>query len=141
MKQNLRWPWGPLVLGVLMLSGCASGLLPSVADQDEGREEAPPALSLPVPLKLADADWVPVTLPGKAETLYAKEAKEGRTAVRARSNRSASLLRRQVIKAAHQVGDVSFSWWVPQLLARANDAVKAGKAGAASPTPRQAAPR
>jgi hypothetical protein len=66
-------------------------------------------------------------LPGKRETAYAWSTKEGRPAVAATSERSASLWRRKVAVPAQQLGDVSFSWWVPQVLAGASVADSANE--------------
>lgn len=65
-------------------------------------------------------DWQPVALPGKSPTRYAWEAKEGRHAVCARSDRSASMLRRRVAVAPSALGPVRFSWWVDDLIADAS---------------------
>ncbi len=56
--------------------------------------------------------WHPVTLPGKSPTQYRMTVKEGRTAIEARSERSASLWRQHLSRAPSQLGVVEFSWWV-----------------------------
>lgn len=61
------------------------------------------------------ADWHPVPLPGKRATAYRDEHKDGRTAVRARADGSASMWRRHVGRAADAIGDVEFSWWAQVL--------------------------
>jgi hypothetical protein len=88
-----------LLLFVVMLAGCAT----------------PPPPAAPT----AEA-WHSVPLPGKRETAYAWGTKEGRPALAASSERSASLWRRKIAVPAQQLGDVSFSWWVPQVLAGAS---------------------
>ncbi len=60
-------------------------------------------------------DWHDVGLPGKAATRYALAFKDGRSAIAANSERSASMWRRKLSVAAEALGDVSFSWWVPAL--------------------------
>jgi hypothetical protein len=80
-------PAAILLLG-LLLAACAS---------------VPPTTS---------ADWHPVTLPGKTATEYRAVVKDGREAVSARSERSASLWRRRLAAPAGTPGDVSFSWWL-----------------------------
>ncbi len=88
-------------LAALALAGCS--LLPS----------APPAP--------ADAQqWQALPLPGKALTRYTEEAKDGRWAIAADADRSASMWRRRFDPALPQVGEVSFSWWVPEMQDRAN---------------------
>lgn len=56
--------------------------------------------------------WHPVALPGKAATQYRMAVKEGRTAIEARSERSASLWRQHLARTPAQLGVVEFSWWV-----------------------------
>lgn len=61
------------------------------------------------------ADWHAVALPGKSATNYTAGVQQGRAAVAARSEGSASMWRRKLDIAPEAVGDVSFSWWVPAL--------------------------
>jgi hypothetical protein len=97
-RTSILKRWG-LVLFVALLAGCA----------------APPA-----PMPAQPEGWHAVPLPGKAETAYAWGTKEGRPALAASSDRSASLWRRKVVVPAQQLGEVSFSWWVPEVLAGAS---------------------
>ncbi|MBC7940412.1 MAG: DUF3047 domain-containing protein [Chitinophagaceae bacterium] len=60
--------------------------------------------------------WHPVALPGKASTHYTPAHKDGRAAIAAVSVRSASMWRRQMSVPTGDLGDVSFSWWVPHLM-------------------------
>ncbi len=64
--------------------------------------------------------WHEVRLPGKQATRYEHGHKDGRAAVAARSQASASLLRRHMSRSPAQLGEVSFSWWVQDLVAGAN---------------------
>lgn len=66
------------------------------------------------------AGWHAVALPGKAHTQYATARKDGREAVQARSERSASMWRKHVDVAPTALGEVSFSWWVEDLVPGAN---------------------
>lgn len=79
-----------LVFGLLGLAGCTT----------------PPA-----PLPDASA-WHPVGLPGKRATSYRAEHKEGRPAIRAEAQASASLWRRQIEVAPDRLRGVRWSWWV-----------------------------
>ena len=54
-------------------------------------------------------------LPGKRPTHYRQEHKDGRTAVAARADGSASMWRRREARVAQSLGDVEFSWWVQAL--------------------------
>lgn len=64
--------------------------------------------------------WHDVHLPGKQATRYARAHKDGRAALAARSEASASLMRRHLARSAAELGEVSFSWWVQDLVAGAN---------------------
>jgi hypothetical protein len=59
-------------------------------------------------------DWHAVSLPGKSITLYETTVKEGRPAIAAQSDSSASMWRRSLDVAADAIGEVHFSWWVPE---------------------------
>ena len=85
-----------LLLAAATLAGCAA---PAVHPTDP----------------VAAADWHAVALPGKRPTEYLNERKDGRDAVAARADRSASMWRRQVARASDALGQVEFSWWVQAL--------------------------
>ena len=89
MRTLLR----PLAL-LLMLAGCAA------------RAPVPPA---------ADG-WQPLTFPGKPATQYRWTEKEGRVALEASSERSASIWRKKLQPPVTTLGEVRFSWWVEQLI-------------------------
>ncbi len=85
----------------LVLAGCAGGPAPAPAVPDS---EA----------------WQAFALPGKSETRYTAVVKDGRPAIAAVSEGSASMWRRRVDSSAPPAAEVSFSWWVPALPARAS---------------------
>ena len=64
-------------------------------------------------------DWHAVPLPGKLQTRYHWEMKEGRRALAAQAVGSASLWRRRLQRPPESLGELSFSWWVDQLIAEA----------------------
>jgi hypothetical protein len=66
------------------------------------------------------AEWHAVPLPGKAATTYHWAEKEGRPAWAAQSERSASMWRKRILVQPEGLGEVSFSWWVQDLLAQAS---------------------
>ncbi|MFM7506838.1 MAG: DUF3047 domain-containing protein, partial [Rubrivivax sp.] len=80
-------------VAALLLAGCAS---------------PPPAAT--------DDRWHAVPLPGKTATRYEAVFKDGRPAVLAAADRSASLWRRRVEPSQAAPGEVSFSWWAQSLL-------------------------
>ncbi|HEY1130628.1 MAG TPA: DUF3047 domain-containing protein [Roseateles sp.] len=81
-----------------LLAGCATTLTP------------PPSAE----------GWQPMKLPGKALTRYSWTEKDGRPALEAVSERSASLWRKRLDPAVAHVGEVDFSWWVQGLIPGAN---------------------
>ena len=60
--------------------------------------------------------WHAVALPGKAETRYRSDTKDGREAIFAHADRSASLWRKHLRRGADQLGTVEFSWWVASVV-------------------------
>jgi hypothetical protein len=68
-----------------------------------------------VPSEWSTDDWHAVSLPGKRPTNYRFERKDGRTALAARADASASMWRRRIDRAGHTLGHVEFSWWVQVL--------------------------
>ncbi len=76
-----------------MAAGCAQ--LPRAGDPPEG--------------------WAKVALPGKPETRYHWDTKEGRRAIAAFADRSVSLIERRNATALSPATTVEFSWWVDSL--------------------------
>ena len=60
--------------------------------------------------------WQPVTLPGKKPTQYIWTYKDGRAAIGASADDSASMWRRKVAVPPERLGEVEFSWWVTNLI-------------------------
>ena len=84
---------GLLLAGGLFLSGCAT------------RAPEPGA-----------AEWQEVPLPGKKPTRYRWERQDGRAVLSAHAEHSASMWRRRLQVPAEQLGEVSFSWRVDELI-------------------------
>lgn len=82
-----------LLAGGLVLSGCATRAPDPVA-----------------------AEWQDVPLPGKKPTRYRWERHEGRAVLAARAEHSASMWRRRLQVPPEQLGEVSFSWRVDELI-------------------------
>ena len=89
------------------LSLCAAALLAACATP----ETAPPPS--------ADG-WQPLALPGKKPTLYRWTEKDGRPALEASSDRSASIWRKRLEPSLDKIGEVSFSWWAQGLIPNAS---------------------
>ena len=71
----------------------------------------------------AEADWHEVKLPGKRATHYAWEHFDGRRAIAARAEGSASMMRRKLLVAPNPLNVLNFSWQVPELIAGADVSV------------------
>lgn len=87
-----------LVCALALLAGCATPVSPPTAAQG----------------------WQPLALPGKKLTQYSWTEKDGRPALEAASERSASIWRKRLDPALLTVGEVGFSWWVQGLIPGAN---------------------
>lgn len=66
------------------------------------------------------ADWQPLALPGKAPTRYEWSEKDGRRALMARAERSASMFRKRFVPARAVPAHAQFSWWVQDLIPTAD---------------------
>ncbi|KQV60657.1 hypothetical protein ASC95_04245 [Pelomonas sp. Root1217] len=88
----------PAFSALALLAGCATTVAP------------PPAAE----------GWQPLALPGKKLTQYSWTEKEGRPALEAASDRSASIWRKRLEPARIGIGEVNFSWWVQSLIPGAN---------------------
>ncbi|MFN3304503.1 MAG: DUF3047 domain-containing protein [Roseateles sp.] len=60
--------------------------------------------------------WQPLPLPGKKATQYSWTEKDGRPALEAAADRSASIWRKRLEPALEEIGEVSFSWWAQGLI-------------------------
>ena len=78
-----------------------------------------PKADTPVSVRWTDG-WQPFVLPGKTATVYTAGMADGRWALHAQSERSASMYRRAVRSEPGQLGKVSFSWKVASLLPEAD---------------------
>ena len=116
-----------LVLSSLvLLSGCASTSTPPAAKPMAAAEPS----TAPQPHPQADLQtispnlWQPMHLPSKRKTLYAHSQHEGRQAIKATANRSASMFRQKLRIAPRDLGALQFSWAVPMLIEQADMAVR-----------------
>ena len=95
-----------IAAATLILGACSTTVTLDEPDSESGASSASP--------------WHAVALPGKESTRYKRENKDGRAAWCATAERSASMWRRHVNVAAADVGEVSFSWWVQDVIPEAN---------------------
>lgn len=65
---------------------------------------------------VSSLQWAAVALPGKRTTLYRPELKDGRPAIAAVADGSASLWRRSLRVEPQALSSVEFSWWVNSLI-------------------------
>lgn len=65
-------------------------------------------------------EWQPLALPGKQPTRYEWAEKEGRPALMARAERSASMFRKRFVPAMSGPREAKFSWWVQDLIPAAD---------------------
>lgn len=97
-----------LLLPALLLAGCATAPPPAATAIAASGHEAGPA-----------ERWREVRLPGKKPTHYAWTAKQGRSALQATADGSASMWRHDLRLDPAELGRVEFSWWVDALVKRA----------------------
>ncbi len=98
-------PFAPLALALtLLLGACAPA--PTLPSSDATPGDSPSARHGP--------GWHAVALPGKTETRYGWALKDGRPAIAADSEGSASMFRRLLTPPPTHLGEVSFSWWVQE---------------------------
>jgi hypothetical protein len=106
----------------LALMGCAH--------QNSTTPEAP-TVDSPAPQASAeklqwshDTQWHAYALPGKKRTHYSKVQMDGRDAMLAVADSSASMLRKKIRLNANELQQVRFSWKVPQLIENADMALR-----------------
>lgn len=111
-----RWRASWCGLMVLSLLGCAS--LPEPAGPRPAHWMKGSLASL------GDGLWLHTPLPGKRETDFRPDRRDGRDAVAVTAASSASMLRRQVRVAPSELGQLQFSWLVPALIPGADMALR-----------------
>lgn len=114
------------LLAVLLGLGCGAGLIGCSSPP-----QAPAAPSLAQPngtpwAQSSQSEGLPTTawqthrFPGKSETVFSYQRQDGRDAMLAQADASASLLRQVVRVPPEQLGRLSFSWKVPALINEAD---------------------
>jgi hypothetical protein len=103
-------------LGLLCLvSACAT-----VDTKEIAAKQTAPDVTWVSALQAKDHSWQHRAFPGKKPTDYRATLHEGRNAVRSESSAAASMLRQTLRVEAVDLGQVSFSWKVPALIANAD---------------------
>lgn len=105
-----------------LLGGCA-GVAPTASPEAAGDLKSNPwsVASSRTPAALA---WRHYVLPGKQPTRFHYARLEGRDAMQATAESSASMLRKVVRIDPQELGSVRFSWKVPELIAQADMALR-----------------
>lgn len=116
MSSRLLLP--TLALAALALAGCASKPVPA------GIAGTPWAQATTLSGPGNAARWEHYRLPGKQEVRFAGERIDGRDALSATAVSAASLMRKRVRIEPHELGNLRFSWRVPQLIEAADLAVR-----------------
>jgi Protein of unknown function (DUF3047) len=112
------------LLAVILVAGCASA---PHAPEPTVQSTAPPHQAQNQKLAWTTGQsWHTYSLPSKKPTTFSKVQMDGRDAVLAVADSSASLLRRQVRIPANELNQVKFSWKVPQLIDAADLALRDG---------------
>ncbi|CAN7406777.1 DUF3047 domain-containing protein [Pseudorhodoferax sp. LjRoot39] len=112
-----------VALVAIQLLGCASWR----SEQDEPVAVAAIAQTPWAMASLPQVDgkpWQRLPLPGKRETQFDPVRADGRAALAVTADASASMVRRQVHVPADALGQLSFSWKVPALIAGADMAAR-----------------
>ncbi len=106
-----------LALGIAVLSGCAT--VPGAAP-------SPDLAVTPWAKKssLQEGQWRHYALPGKASSQFSYTRKDGRDAMAVTSLSSASMVRKPVRVQPADLGNVRFSWKVPELISEADMALR-----------------
>ena len=118
MKLNAMRAAGALALA--MLAGCAS--VPQVDPPAVAVERS--AWAGRAADVAAGSRWQHYKLPGKQATQFEYARKDGRDTLAVKAESSASMLRRKVRMLPAELGNVRFSWKVPELIAHADMATR-----------------
>lgn len=107
---------GLLAMLLLQTVACTTVSEPRAAARVPGQR--------PTQLAPSFAHWQHYPLPGKVATEFAVVQLDGREVVAASSEASASMLRQPVHVESADLGQIEFSWMVPQLIEEADMAVR-----------------
>jgi hypothetical protein len=103
----------------LLLSACATA-----PGDDAVIGDTPWAQASQLPSHAADASWHHQSFPGKKAVEFTGARQDGRDTLAARSDSAASTVRRKVRIEPADLGNLRFSWKVPELIADADMALR-----------------
>jgi len=104
------------VLALVLLTACASTAPEPSADDLSGNAWARASS----PDGLVRETWAHQTFPGKRPSIYRHERKEGRETMKVLASSSVSMVRQVRRIEVAELGQLQFSWLVPQLMASAD---------------------
>jgi len=111
-----------MAVALLQLAACAAPSAPSgTAAATSGLAVTPWTLASSAE---AEGPWQHYRLPGKQPSQFSYVRKDGRDAMAAHSASSASMVRQAVRIEPDELGNVRFSWKVPDLIAHADMALR-----------------
>ncbi len=117
----------PAVCSAVLLSLAACSTTPPSQEPDHTAQVLQTARKTLPSIAWADGqNWQPYLLPGKKTTQFSKVTMDGRDAVLAVADASASLLRHNLKVPAQALEQVRFSWKVPMLIDLADIATREG---------------
>ncbi|MDD0813394.1 DUF3047 domain-containing protein [Curvibacter sp. HBC28] len=105
--------------GALGLIGCSSAPQ-APASNPQAQSNSNPWAQRSQSEGIPDTAWQTHRFPGKSETVFSYQRQDGRDAMLAQADASASLLRQVVRVSPEQLGRLSFSWKVPALINEAD---------------------
>ena len=123
--MRFEWRSPAVVLLVALLCGCAAVPGPSPADIGDSPWARQSTRQSAGKLAVQEASpWRHRKLPGKSATQFSYIQKDGREAIAVTAASSASMLQHNVRIEPAELGDVRFSWKVPELIAQADLATR-----------------
>lgn len=108
-------------LACAALASCATGPIETDASRIDVSPWAQASFNPPLPAAAAaGSGWQHLKFPGKTATRFGYARKDGREAVAVSANSSVSMMRKTVRVEPGDLGNVRFSWQVPELIADAD---------------------
>ncbi len=110
-----------LVVALIQMVACTSVAPTGAAKNPSGHASADRAsVSKPIVSTPPFDTWQHYALPGKQATAFSFQQLDGRAVVGAFADASASMLRKRIRIEAADLGQITFSWMVPELITHAD---------------------